>query len=350
MAGVEQVRVAPGDGVVARRGSSVLLAAATTQAHREIVGQVLDWSGSGPDGGADLVRRVGALVTGLRATDVPALGLVTRTERGLVVLLAGDVRAVVEGDTVTELCGLDALTYVERVVGAPDRVRVALPLAPHVGADGPADGASVPGSGFVLDLVPEADPVAVGDGRRREPWVESDPTLAHGLVLPEHPDVGFEPVPDEEVQVWGVRCARGHFTRPAVERCLRCGVSLDAAAEPYRGVRPVVGVLTADHGEQRELSRDVVIGREPAIAVDVLAGLAEPMTLTDPALALSRVHTRILLDGWDVRVEDASSANGTFLSEHEGEWEQLLPGVSHLLTPGSHIAVGSRTLRLDPPR
>ena len=92
------------------------------------------------------------------------------------------------------------------------------------------------------------------------------------------------------------------------------------------------------------LVRDYVVGREPETAPEVLAGAATAIALEDPKLAMSRIHTRILLDGWEVRVEDASSANGTFVAHGEGEWTRLEPGLPTTVTPGTRIAVGGRTL------
>ncbi len=394
MSEVERVLVAPGTALVAREGSTVLLVSPTSQHHEELVSRILDWASDSPDG-ADLVRQVGALVTGLSPGDVPPLGLVTLTAASsAVVLCAGDVRAVIETESEarTELCGLDAVTYVERLVDPDGNIRVMLPLTADLDGWSPLATDTVHrGGGFLVCLRPEPVPVApedrsvapsadasadasadvdvdalapgngtgTGTGTGDGPWMEAEPTLV-GLVMPPFDDdVTFEDdLADEDdaateagggVRVWGVRCENGHFTRPAVATCLTCGVALDPASEPFRDLRPSRGWIVADHGEQRELVADVIIGREPGIAVDVLASLADALPLSDSKLAMSRVHSRIRLEGWDVRVEDLGSANGTFLSVVEGEWELLTPGESHVVSPGARIAVGSRVLRLDPP-
>jgi hypothetical protein len=193
-------------------------------------------------------------------------------------------------------------------------------------------------------------------------WTDPDPTVSTAVIPRVTPDIArlSETRPGSyvnlrttrhpsDVEVLGVRCPHGHFTRPGAVRCLHCGAPLDPGAEPMRGIRPPLGLLTTDHGEQRVIERNLVIGRDPGSADDVSDGIADPLPLNDPQLATSRVHCRLLLDGWDVRVEDAHSANGTFISDTEGEWERLVPGEPRTIESGTHIAVGSRILHFSTP-
>jgi pSer/pThr/pTyr-binding forkhead associated (FHA) protein len=115
-----------------------------------------------------------------------------------------------------------------------------------------------------------------------------------------------------------------------------------------RGPRPPLGVLVTDEGAVFSLVHDYVIGREPETAPEIVAGTALPIALDDPKVAMSRIHARILLDGWEVRVEDATSANGTFVGGHgEGDWTRLAPGVPTTIKAGTRIAVGGRTLTFE---
>jgi len=93
-------------------------------------------------------------------------------------------------------------------------------------------------------------------------------------------------------------------------------------------------VIVTDQGAVFSLVCDYVVGREPETAPEVMGGAAMAIALDDPKLAMSRIHTRILLDGWEVRVEDATSANGTFVAHGEGEWTRLEPGLPTTVTPG----------------
>ena len=113
------------------------------------------------------------------------------------------------------------------------------------------------------------------------------------------------------------------------------------------GPRPPLGVLVTDDGAVFSLVHDYVVGREPETAAEVLAGTARPIALDDPKVAMSRVHARILLDGWEVRVEDATSANGTFVGHGDDDWTRLEPGVPTTIKAGTRIAVGGRTLTFE---
>jgi pSer/pThr/pTyr-binding forkhead associated (FHA) protein len=62
---------------------------------------------------------------------------------------------------------------------------------------------------------------------------------------------------------------------------------------------------------------------------------------------MSRVHARILLDGWEVRVSDANSANGTFISVDGSEWSRLEPERPVTISPGVRISMGARTLAFE---
>lgn len=103
-----------------------------------------------------------------------------------------------------------------------------------------------------------------------------------------------------------------------------------------------------DEGAVFSLMQDYVVGREPETAPEVIADTAGSIALDDPEIAMSRIHARILLDGWEVRVEDATSANGTFVRQgDDGEWTRLVPGVPTTIEPGTRIALGGRTLTFE---
>ena len=154
-----------------------------------------------------------------------------------------------------------------------------------------------------------------------------------------------EDPPAQTPQVDGIYCSRGHFNSPESIFCTQCGISMvQQTHNRVRGPRPPLGVLVTDQGAVFSLVRDYIVGREPETAPEVLAGAAMAIALDDPKLAMSRIHTRILLDGWEVRVEDATSANGTFVAYGEGAWTRLEPGLPTTVTPGTRIALGGRTL------
>jgi hypothetical protein len=157
------------------------------------------------------------------------------------------------------------------------------------------------------------------------------------------------PAGGTDVVVEGVHCPRGHFTDPDRPACLTCGASLPSDGQRVRGPRPPLGILVTDGGTIYPVAGDLVIGREPEQAQDVLAGRALPLPLHDAARSTSRVHARLTVRGWKVLLSDDSSANGTFVSGHgaAGPW---LPATAESPLPlahGDRIRLGGRQLLFD---
>ncbi len=162
------------------------------------------------------------------------------------------------------------------------------------------------------------------------------------LLVDGHADVA-------EVVVHGIMCSRGHFNRPDSRFCSLCGISMvHQTHNVVQGPRPPLGVLVLDDGTVHPLTRDLVLGREPAGADEVGAGTAVALALDDPELAMSRVHARVVLDGWDVRVEDAGSSNGTFVAgSPDSDWTRLEAGLPTTIAPGTRVRLGGRTLTFE---
>ena len=155
--------------------------------------------------------------------------------------------------------------------------------------------------------------------------------------------------PEEEsappVLVEGVLCPRDHFNDPGAWSCRQCGIGLD---QPPRGFqrreRPPLGVLVLDDGTRFTLDGDYVLGREPALDGDVLAGRARPLRINDPNGTVSRLHLKISLVGWQVEVSDLGSANGSVIESPAGE-RALAPFEPALIEPGARIGIGHRNMQ-----
>jgi hypothetical protein len=195
--------------------------------------------------------------------------------------------------------------------------------------------------------VPAADFVSVSL-LDEEPEVESvrAPLPLAGADEPPPP-----PEPDEaEVpHVHGVICARGHFNDPNSPFCASCGISMvQQTHNLVEGPRPPLGVLVLDDGSTYVVDRDIVVGREPDTDPAVAAGDVRGIALPDPERAISRVHARVTLQGWDVLISDAGSANGTFVARRDAtQWTPIQPDSPVALTPGMHVLVGPRVLSFD---
>lgn len=149
--------------------------------------------------------------------------------------------------------------------------------------------------------------------------------------------------------VEGVVCRAGHFGDPEETSCRTCGAARESGAERVTQPRPPLGVLVTDEGSVFTLTGDYVLGRDPGRAPAVLSGAAAPLVLRDEEHSTSRVHARLTLSGWTVRVSDGGSANGTFVSRSgpAGPWTPVDTGTGTRLYPGDRVRVGHRQLLFD---
>jgi hypothetical protein len=147
--------------------------------------------------------------------------------------------------------------------------------------------------------------------------------------------------------VLGVYCKNGHFGDPNARSCVVCGVSRGRRGPaPQPGPRPPLGALVLDDGSALELSADCVIGREPTLDPSVAAGEAQPLAIVDAAV--SRIHARIHLDGWQVFLIDLGSVNGTRIRLPGKRSEQALePNVPVPLQSGTRVLVGTQGFQYE---
>ena len=147
--------------------------------------------------------------------------------------------------------------------------------------------------------------------------------------------------------VIGVHCKDGHFNDPDVPYCSVCGISMiQLTRVPAHGTRPPLGVLVLDDGVGYPLERGYVLGRRPARDGLVRSGRANPLPLADRTV--SRVHARVLPDGWDVILTDVGSTNGTWVCPPGGHfWSAVPAGAGVPLMPGARLRIGTRHIRYD---
>ena len=169
------------------------------------------------------------------------------------------------------------------------------------------------------------------------------PPLSSGAATPvDDPDAAVgAPI------VLGVYCKNGHFGDPNARSCVVCGVSRGRRGPaPQPGPRPPLGALVLDDDSALELSIDCVIGREPALDPSVAAGEAHPLCIADAAV--SRVHARVHLDGWQVLLIDLGSVNGTRIRLPGKRSEQALePNVPVPLQSGTRVFVGTQGFQYE---
>lgn len=358
--------------------------------------------------GRRLVRKVASLVSQADVDDVPGFGLLASLGNDVAALLVGDVDLEISGaDGKEVLSGRDVSTWVDRIVRAPFDT-----LDLHVGSAGEVDARSDLGEGTVTaggvlvradgsspapassapapapartippEPAPERAPAAEQTQAAAVPEAElpapdaplnlatpvpaqkpeNAPKVSSGrstfqtFALTEPPEEPAQPLPVAETaddgdqpQVQGIMCSRRHFNDPKAVYCSSCGISMvHQTHNLVSGKRPSLGVLVFDDGSVVPLSQDYVIGREPEAAPQVTDGSAQALQLDDPDLKVSRVHARLQLKDWDVRVVDAGSANGTFvLKKDQTEWTRLVAEEPVTITPGTRVAMGGRTMEFE---
>ena len=184
-----------------------------------------------------------------------------------------------------------------------------------------------------------------------QPGAAVPPRVATGPAEPPVPSADT-PVDDLAAAVGapivlGVYCKNGHFGDPNARSCVVCGVSRGRRGPaPQPGPRPPLGALVLDDDSALELSIDFVVGREPALDPSVAAGEAHPLAIADAAV--SRVHARVHLDGWQVLLVDLGSVNGTRIRLPGKRSEQALePNVPVQLQSGTRVLVGTQGFQYE---
>jgi actin-like ATPase involved in cell morphogenesis len=168
----------------------------------------------------------------------------------------------------------------------------------------------------------------------------SGPTILVGTP-PAQTDAEAELVP-------GIYCGNGHFNDPRAPYCAVCSTALSQNGhDVVEGPRPPLGMLVLDDGETFVVDGDYIVGRLPDTDEAVQSGDARPLTLLDPARSISRVHARVEVDEWDVRIADCISANGTFVATEGSGWTRVLPGHPVTIHPGTHVLLGQRVMLFD---
>ncbi|WP_175954827.1 FHA domain-containing protein [Schaalia sp. Marseille-Q2122] len=151
---------------------------------------------------------------------------------------------------------------------------------------------------------------------------------------------------DEVPQILAILCEDGHPNPTHVKQCRVCEKPM--SRNLVRVPRPPLGSLIFSTGEVVSLDRDVVVGRRPSAKQQ--EGRPEPrlVSLPSPNREISRNHCEIRVDGWDIRIRDLGSNNGTFLTREGQEPLRVGEAFPVILRNGDTIDLGeSITIRLE---
>lgn len=386
------MRLRPGDGVLARHEDLVLLCEIPPGAEDNIRSMLeeVKVAAAAEQPGRYLVRH---LVKTLAAwtEPLPSLCAFGAVEDGIAVVVHGNARLrVTMPDGELRLDGSDAVTVVDRVVSQP-----VISITGEIGEEIPGfcswseltsgvvrAGALQYGTPDEPEATAETDMMAAGDSAPpEESMVDSAPADAPAdESTDESADAPADAAADESAdelsgesagesagesgdapqdeaageprsagrsQIVGVSCTRGHFNNPDDQYCAVCGIGLtQAGRRAAHNERPSLGVLVLDDGTSLPMTKNYVIGREPEVDSELSDSDVALVRLTDPMV--SGVHAKIRLDGWEVSLVDAGSANGTFMREPGSDWCVQVPTNGRVvLRPGAIVTVGRRQFRYD---
>ena len=183
------------------------------------------------------------------------------------------------------------------------------------------------------------------------------PSPVDGVPLPPPPPPAFRsfdapsrPVGVAESRaVAGMVCVEGHLNRPDVSKCEWCSAELDRGRGTTIGVRPSLGVLVFGDGSQVDLTRPVIVGASPPSDVVIAGEDAHTVIIENDLGGVSDTQFEVHFESWDVFVIDRSTT-GTFLDDANGRRHRLPRHARVKLRPGSVIAFGEHSVRVEPAR
>lgn len=141
--------------------------------------------------------------------------------------------------------------------------------------------------------------------------------------------------------VWAVYCPQGHASPPYSPTCRICRLTLPPHQQPVSVPRPALGQLKLDDGRIVVLDRGAVFGRSPRADAsgNTGAGGVPPHLVKVMLPDISRLHTEVRLEEWQVLVRDLGSANGSYLTLPGGRPQQMRPMEEYAMEPGAVVSL-----------
>ena len=141
--------------------------------------------------------------------------------------------------------------------------------------------------------------------------------------------------------VMAVFCEAGHPNPVHASSCRECDGTITSRTGQVE--QPVLGVLRVSSGATAVLDADIIIGRLPQGTSSTAAQSPRLLAVPSPGKAISKTHCAVRVEGWDMRVEDLGSTNGTFLLRAGEEPRRVPEHQQLLLRAGDIIDIGDGT-------
>jgi hypothetical protein len=372
-----RVSIEPGNDLVGRFGDTVVLisrGAASDASANELLGLVADLAADREAPATAVAARLAGWVLGHIGGDVAPFGIVVPVPDGVVVFLRGPVRCTVSAaDGVRNLSGEQALTWVDQIlpgtfdwlaIGGTDGAAV------HVDPISDLRAGVVPGHGFILNGASgpglAAAPASAASAADSD-W-QPQPAPAEPEPMPE-PELMPEPQPMPEPAPQPAPAEMTERDEPVLSappaEFAPVGGTMASGAMPLDGTdrnsgdhrRPPTGPamamthfgeLRSQDGQVVVLDRPYVFGREPTNDPMVRNGEADSVRLYDPDNVISRVHAYVSVVSGTVLVQDANSAQGTYVgAPGAAEWTRI--GMEAVpLQPGWSMRIGQHIFTFQP--
>jgi hypothetical protein len=372
----QRALLATGDGVVARMPGIVLVAVPATGNEArvgELIALCREIGEATPDApGRTLARRMAGLLSSADPDTGLALCVLSQTEDGLSVILAGNIDLAASSSRgEVKLSGRDAATWVDRILegtlgscsvsagGAEPPKRTAMyelqgGVVPGVGITLVAGGhvvatpSAAAGEAGSEEVSPGAAAAVAGAAAGVSSGASALTDLAEPLPAAEPEPTSPEPVVAAEIAAV-VAAAPEPPPAPAEPFAAPAPAAVAAAAAaapeaPSGATGKSIGVIVFEDGTSYALDKDYIIGREPENDAAVVAGRAGPLVVDDAERSISRVHAELRLFGSELQIVDRGSTNGTYVwSDTNADWVRLVPNQVASVKPGGWVAVGSRS-------
>lgn len=229
------------------------------------------------------------------------------------------------------------------IAGIPDGLP-GIPAAPPVGSSvgapfGQPQSLSSP-------VVPSAEPIVIPGDLGDSSEHDGGSVFGAGHAAIGRPD--GPPERTEDPQVLAVPCTNGHANAPGSRTCRICQYPVDSA-KPRLIRRPTLAGVHTNRGDFADIVTGVIVGRAPDPAKGPPRSYL--MKVVSPGNDISRNHLLITTEGWEVRVTDLNSTNGTTVLPDGDPPFTLRNGSSVHVRIGTVLDLGDGvSLRIEPPR